>query len=109
MNPESQMKPTRSFVLVLAAAAALLTGCNTAPRTPAYDAKFGESVRQARAIQTLNPDAGRNDDPVTGLDGESARHAIERYQDSFRAPAASFEVLGIGGSSGSGGGGQGSR
>ena len=74
----------------------MLAGC-AIPATPAYDAKFGESVRQARALHTLNPDAGKNTDPVTGIDGQSGKNAVDRYQESFRAPPRSFEVFDIGG------------
>lgn len=74
----------------------LLAGC-AIPATPAYDAKFGEAVRQAQALQTLNPEAGRNTDPVTGIDGESGKAAIDRYQESFRSPPQTFSPTGIGG------------
>ncbi|MCD6680250.1 MAG: hypothetical protein LT102_06255 [Burkholderiaceae bacterium] len=80
----------------LAAFALLATACTT-PATPNYDARFGESVRQAQAMQTLNPDAGKNTDPVTGIDGESGKNAIDRYQESFKAPPRSFEIFDIGG------------
>lgn len=72
-----------------------LAGCVGA--TPEYDAKFGEAVRQARALQTLNPDAGRDGDTLPGVDGTAGRAAIDRYQESFRAPPQTFEVLNIGG------------
>jgi type IV pilus biogenesis protein CpaD/CtpE len=107
MNGTLVMNRNLPVALSLVLMTAVFAGCSNAPRTPVYDSKFGESVRQARAIQTLNPEAGKNNDPVTGLDGESARHAIDRYQESFRTPAASFEVLGIGGNSGNTG--QGNR
>lgn len=90
------MKRTIPGVAVLATFVALLGGC-AIPATPSYDAKFGEAVRQAQALQTLNPDAGKNTDPVTGIDGESGKAAIDRYQESFRAPPQSFDVFNIGG------------
>ena len=90
------MKRTIPGVAVLAAFAALLGGC-AIPATPSYDSKFGEAVRQAQALQTLNPDAGKNTDPVTGIDGESGKAAIDRYQESFRAPPQTFDVFNIGG------------
>lgn len=80
------------------AAALVLAGCNTAA-TPNYDAKFGEAVRQSRALQTVNPSAGANTDPVAGIDARAARSSVERYQDSYRAPPQTFDVMGIGGSS----------
>jgi hypothetical protein len=90
-------------ILMLALAAAL-SGCaaSNMPITPRLDAAFGESVRQAQAMQTINPAGSKNADPVTGIDGESGRAALDRYQESFRAPPKTFEVLNIGGSSSSG-------
>lgn len=76
---------------------AMLLGACAVPATPSYDAKFGEAVRQAQALQTLNPEAGKNTDPVTGIDGRSGAAAIDRYQESFRSPPKSFDALGIGG------------
>ena len=73
----------------------LLGACAAA--TPAFDSQFGESVRQAAALQTLNPAAGRDGDPVAGIDGRAGRSAIERYQESFRTPPPTFEVFNIGG------------
>lgn len=82
--------------LILALAASLLGGCANST-TPRLDARFGDAVREVRALQTLNPEAGLDPDPVSGLDGPAARHAIQRYQDSFKAPPTTFDVLGIGG------------
>ena len=84
------------FLALLGAASTLMAGC-ASTTTPNYDRHFGEAVRTARAQQTLNPDASRNTDPVTGLNGAAAREAIGRYQDSFKAPPQTFEVMGIGG------------
>ena len=90
------MNTTISRMGALAAFTVLLGGCSTAA-TPNYDARFGEAVRQATAMQTLNPEAGKNADPVLGIDGESGKAAVDRYQESFRAPPKSFEVFNIGG------------
>ena len=86
------------FVLLLAASAAVstLAGC-AATTTPNLDSRFGEAVIAARAQQTINPDAGRNPDPVNGIDGRAAREAIGRYHDSFKTPPPSANVINIGG------------
>lgn len=89
--------PLRAGALVTLS---LWLGACAVPATPAYDAKFGEAVRQAVALQTLNPEAGRNADPVTGIDGQAGKAAIDRYQQSFRAPPQTFEVFDIGGALG---------
>ncbi|WP_423196272.1 MULTISPECIES: hypothetical protein [unclassified Cupriavidus] len=87
--------------LAVAMAAALLGlglgGCmNT---SPVWDAHFGESVRTVRMMQTLNPDASYNTDPVTGVDGRAATYALDRYNQSFSNPPSSGNtfVIGVGG------------
>ena len=85
---------------LLALVALTLTACNAplprAEQSPNPDPSFGNAVRQARAQQTLNPQASRNNDPVAGIDGQSARSAIENYGKGFKEPSRSFNVLGIG-------------
>lgn len=81
-------------ILLALAAATQLTACAV---TPNYDARFGDAVRQARLQQTLDPDASNNLTPVTGIDGPAAKEAIGRYQDSFKTPPPTFNVINIGG------------
>lgn len=73
---------------------AILAGCST---TPNYDARFGDTVRQARIAMTINPNASANPDPVAGIDGQAAREAFARYQDSYKAPPPVVNVINIGG------------
>ncbi len=82
-------------------------GAGCASRTPMLDERFGDAVREARAKQTINPDAGRDTDPVLGLDGLAARESIERYKDATKAPPPVMNVINIGGGIGGGGGGSG--
>jgi hypothetical protein len=79
-------------VVALGAAA-----CTTS--TPRLDANMGVAVREARAVQTLNPQASeQNRDPVLGIDGKAATETQRRYVDSFKAPPETFNVINIGGS-----------
>lgn len=78
----------------------VLGGCATST-TPNYDMRFGDAVREARQRMTLNPNAGTNPDPIAGMDGRSAREAVVRYQDSFKAPPPVVNVINIGGAVGS--------
>lgn len=84
------------------AACALLSAC--ASTTPNVDQRFGDAVRAARALQTINPDASLNPDPVGGIDAKASKESLDRYHDSFKSPPQSFNVINIGGglSSGSG-------
>lgn len=86
--------------LLAGAAICLLSAC--APTTPQWDVSFGNSVRAAIAQQTLNPDASRNQDPVSGMDGRAAREAIGRYQKSFKEPPPQPSVFTIGVGNGGG-------
>lgn len=93
---------SRALFALVFVASAVATGCGST--TPNLDARFGHSVTAARAQQTINPDASRNTDPVTGIDGRAAGHSIDRYHDSFKTPPTTFSVINIG--EGIGGGGQ---
>lgn len=89
------------FVTVAAlGAVALTSGC--VATTPDMDAKYGDAVRAARQMQTLNPAAPKGNDPVLGVSGTAAVSAQERYQDSFKSPVKTFGASGIGGSIGGG-------
>jgi len=79
--------------------AGLLSACQT---TPNFDSKFGEAARATFSQQIINPNAGNNSDPVTGLDGQAARDVIENYQKSFAQPEknANASNIGVGESSG---------
>lgn len=90
---------------LLVIASATLAGC-ASTATPNLDARFGEAVLAARATQTINPDASLNQDQVAGLDGKAAKEAIGRYNDSFKTPPPTFNVINIGGSIAGSGGGQ---
>lgn len=100
---------TRTLWLPLATTA-LLAGC--ASTTPHYDARFGQAVRSARTQMTINPGAGTavglGADGAIGMDGRATRHAMERYEQSYKSPPPAVNVINIGGSlSGGGGGGSG--
>jgi len=88
---------------LLGALIAGVSGCMTT--TPVYDQHFGEAVRTVRAMQTLNPDASNNTDPVAGIDGRAATAAMDRYGTQFRTPQSdpNAYVIGVGSSAGVGG------
>ena len=81
---------------------AALGGCSqmTPGATQILDSRFGDAVREARARQTIDPEAGRSGDPVAGIDGEAAHSALVEYHKSFEQPAPTFSVLGIGATGG---------
>ncbi len=84
--------------LAIAALLTLMAGC--ASVTPHYDAKFGDAVREAKQKMIINPDAGKNPDQVTGMDGKSARETILLYQGTYKTPPPAINVINIGGAIG---------
>lgn len=100
------MNPHPHFALTTLAAALLLAGCAGPEVAPNYDARFGQSVRQAVALQTLNPGAGTDTAAPAAIDAQAARNALVRQRASFSSPPPSFTVLGITGGGGGSGGGQ---
>jgi hypothetical protein len=55
---------------------------------------WGRSHGTAIYNQMLNPDAAKNLDPVTGLDGTAAEHNMEKYKESFKK-TESQEIVNI--------------
>lgn len=86
--------------LTLACIAALgLSACTANPETPTphVDQYFGQAVNQAKAQQTINPDASRNTDPVAGLDGKAAKAVIDNYHKGMEKEPAPATIINIGG------------
>jgi hypothetical protein len=89
------MMKTTTHTLILAALAVGVTACM--PLTPNLDQNFGQAVNQAKAQQTINPDASLNTDPVSGLDGVAADAAINNYTKSVTTPPPPATIINIGG------------
>ena len=83
---------TGSFIGPCIACVLSLAGC--ASTTPHYDERFGEAVRHNRQAQVINPAA--TPDSAGGLDAQTARAALQRYRDSFRAPPPVINVINLG-------------
>ena len=58
------------------------------------DRNWGRSYEAAKYNQMLNPDAGKNLEPVEDLDGTAAGNNLDRYRDSFKERQES-EVVNI--------------
>ena len=93
------MKQFRARTLSVVMISALFGGCATEP-APYLENRLGDAVRAARVQQTIDLDASKNTDPVSGMDGASAKTSIERYYKSFDAPPPTFTIINVGGSSG---------
>jgi len=95
-------RTSRSLLFVSLTILGALAGCVS--QSPVVDSQFGAAVVAARAQQTLNPDAARSSASVAGMDGRSAKNALDRYHDSFKTPPPVTNVfnIGVGGESGGG-------
>jgi hypothetical protein len=56
----------------------------------------GQVVRQAMQAQTLNPVAGKKNEPPADTDGVAMKYAVDLYQNSFAKPSVPMNVLSIG-------------
>lgn len=70
------------------------SGCAMPPN--AQEPPMGATVSLTMAQQVMNPAAGTNHDPVSGLDGQAAKSGFDTYQKSFRAPVPQQNVFTIG-------------
>jgi len=76
----------RSFFLIgFAALFFIVVGCTGPSR---LEKDFGNSVNLAISNQILDPEAGKNIEPVSGLDGEAAQATLEKYRKDFEKPPA---------------------
>jgi hypothetical protein len=61
---------------------------------------FGASFESAKSKQILDPEAGKNLNPVSGFDGQAAVITLEKYREDFTRPAPetvySISIGGIG-------------
>ncbi|MGD8345406.1 MAG: hypothetical protein PVH53_17525 [Desulfobacterales bacterium] len=65
----------------------VITGCSgTSPdyQGTLLDRNWGRSYEAAKFSQIMNPDVGKNREPVLGLDGQPAEYGIDNYKNSFR-------------------------
>ncbi len=85
----------RGFLLIgMAGVFLLVVGC-TASRV---EMDYGTSFKLAKFNQTLNPEAEKNLEPVTGFDGSAAQAAVGRYRKGFEErTAAPVYTINIGG------------
>lgn len=93
LQREVSMRRAALCVLSTTLAIFLISAC---ARPTRLDKDYGRSVKQARFNQILDPEAERNLEPVTGLDGKAAQAGIEKYRRTFEqsreAPLPPFQT-----------------
>ncbi len=73
-------------IIGLIAALSVFSGCGMfSQRETMLDRNWGTSLETAKQSQMLNPEAGKNLDPVpvVGLDGQAAEASMEKYRKGF--------------------------
>ena len=78
------------ILVVVIAAIAVLSGCACEKNNLADT--WGRSFELAKYQQTLNPEAGKNLEPVEGLNGWAADAVMAGYQDSFKGKKGAESV-----------------
>jgi len=63
-----------------------------AQRVDYLNMNYAKSFESAKNNQILNPDAGKNLEPVVGLNGEAAEHGVDKYKKSFEKQAMERDV-----------------
>lgn len=75
---------TRCLIIVgLIAALSVFSGCGAT----LLDKNWGRSLESAKSNQILNPEAGKNLEPVVGLDGQAAEITLGTYREGFERQA----------------------
>ena len=84
----------------LIAALSIFSACQgTVPWLPESNVtkNWGKSFESAKNNQILNPQAGKNINPVTGFDGEAADKNMEKYREGFEEkPPKEVYILNLG-------------
>lgn len=80
---------TRLLILIaMISVTSMVLGCSgtaPAPEQSLLDRNWGRSFESMRYMQWVDPEAGKNLDPVLGLDGKASEYNVEKYQKSFKA------------------------
>ena len=71
-------------VLVLMVGLLFFTSCSKEfKKETKLDRNWGRSFEAAKQNQILNPEAGKEPEPVVGMDGQAAEKIIEKHRQSF--------------------------
>ena len=75
------------YVILAALVTLLGTGCTRQiyhEGGSPLDKNWGRPHEEQKYSQIIDHDAGKNLDPVVGMDGKAAVNTVERYQNSFK-------------------------
>jgi len=78
----------RNFMLItmLSILSVMLSCSGTTPahEQSLLERNWGRSLESMRYMQMVDPEAGKNLDPVEGLDGNASENNVNKYQKSFK-------------------------
>ena len=60
------------------------SGTTPAQEQSLLERNWGRSFESMRYMQMVDPEAGKNLDPVLGLDGNASENNVNKYQKSFK-------------------------
>ena len=75
------------YLIVAAVVTLLSTGCTRQfyhDGGSPLDKNWGRPYEEQKYSQIIDHEAGKNLDPVVGMDGKAAVNTVERYQKSFK-------------------------
>ena len=74
------------FIAIMSIMSVVLSCSETtpAPEQTLLERNWGRSFESINYMQMVDPEAGKNLDPVLGLDGNASGNNIEKYQKSFK-------------------------
>ena len=91
------MLTTYIKIIGLIVVLSVFSGCRTLPqRETTLDRHWRTSFETAKQNQILNPEAGKNLDPVVGLDGQAAAAGMQSYRKGFKEKQQIQKVFTIG-------------
>jgi hypothetical protein len=59
-------------------------GTTTAQKGTLLERNWGRSFESINYMQMVDPEAGKNGEPVLGLDGNASVNNVDKYQKSFK-------------------------
>jgi len=83
---EKMLTRCLTLIAVIIVMAVVLSCSGTTPvsENSLLERNWGRSFESMRYMQMVDPEAGKNLDPVLGLDGNASNHNIDKYQKSFQ-------------------------
>ncbi|MEA3385813.1 MAG: hypothetical protein U9Q89_05105 [Thermodesulfobacteriota bacterium] len=92
------MLTTYIKIIGLIVVLSVFSGCGmfSSQRETMLVRNWGTSLEATKQSQILNPEAGKNLDPVIGLDGQAASAGMQSYRNGFKEKQQIQKVFTIG-------------